>query len=309
MVIPENSRFAQDRARGFVRELHRNLAVKELSYRNVPDVDYSELVNRANIIATQSEDGYVLGVPHGRHLKVYYEFDYIERLRRDFTRLVRELSEIAHERTDCTVMALEFNDFPHRHYIDAILRGSDFSEPVDFAVMRCRDVREQEIPDASSGITIREASEADADTIVALEETLSGDAGIAPPLPAEFFSDVRWIGVAEVGGALRGYIRLQDTDKRGMVAEEFQTDRSTGADVAGALLHAAFELGRANNRRALTLRVAQEVMADPLLKAYGFRHAGDGLQYMRPVDPSELERRRENKTASYFKVGKIWGKW
>ncbi|MEE9277664.1 MAG: hypothetical protein V3V06_04585, partial [Dehalococcoidia bacterium] len=79
------------------------------------------------------------------------------------------------------------------------------------------------------------------------------------------------------------------------------------ASVGAALLHAAFEHGRADNRRGLTLRVADEALGDPLIKAYGFKYADAGLSYVRPSDPVEVQRQHDEKITTRIKVGKIFG--
>ena len=308
MVTPDDVRFVQDTKPGLVRELHRTIASQAVVYRNLQELDYGELVERSNVLSTQCDAGYILGVPYGRHLKTYFEFDNIDGMREELLGLTDELGALAVEHTACEVMVLEFNDFANRHHIDPIIVGANFSDPVNFALMRCRDVRDQELPDAPSGVSVREAGEADRETLAGLEQRVRGDDALGPPMPAGFFSDARWVAVAEVNGEAAGYIRILDADRRGLLTDEFIVDEEQdGEAVAGALLQAAFEHGRADNRRALTLRVPFESINNALLGSYGFKHAGDGLHYVRAADPAEVRREIEEKVQSHFKVGKIFG--
>ena len=311
MVTPDYARFEQDRKPGLIRELHQTLAARTLVYRNTEDVDYDELLGRRDLLAANSGQGYVLGLPYGHHLKLHYEFDGLESMRSQFAELLNDLGRVAVRRAACRLMVMDFTDFANRHHVNHILMGADFDEPVEWTRMRCRDVREQPLPAPPAGITVRVAGSDDADAIAALDERVSGDQAIAPPLPDGFFGDAGWVGVAEQDGALRGYVRLLDAERRGLQAEELVADPDHEPQaIRAALLHAAFAYGRAENRRGLALRVGLEAASDPLLAAYGLQPREQGLLLIRPADPEEVLRRREAKaTPTYFKIGKIWGKY
>jgi len=308
MVTPDDVRFVQDTKPGLVRELHRTIASQAVVYRNLQELDYGALVELPNVISTQCDAGYVLGVPYGRHIKTYFEFDNIDGMREELLGLVDDLGELAMQHTACEVMVLEFNDFANRHHIDPIIVGANFGDPVNFALMRCRDVRDQQLPDPPSGVSVRQAGEADGEKIAALEQRVRGADALGPPLPAGFIGDARWFALAEVDGEAVGYIRVLDADRRGLLTDEFVVDEEQdGEAVAGALLQAVFEHGRADDRRALTLRVPFESINNSLLASYGFKHAGDGLHYVRSADPAQVRREIDEKVQSHFKVGKIFG--
>ena len=310
MVTPDNTRYEQDVTPGLVRQLHETLALESVVYRNRTDVDYGELVKVPELIASQCDEGYVLGLPFGRHLRIFYEFDDIEAMRKQFPELLNEIGEIAIKNTGARVMLLEFNDFPRRHHQEHIFVGAQFGDSLEVALMRCRDVREQEIPDPPSGIEVRPAKAADVDLLAGLEERVMEDLALAPPLPANFLKDARWTGIAEIDGQPAGYLRLLDADKRGMLADQFVVDADLdGSAISAALLHAAFLHGRGDNRRALTLPVSQAAVSDPNLAQYGFKHAGDSLRYDRTADPTEVEADRMAKVGTRVKVGKIWGQF
>ena len=314
MVIPDSAAYDADRAPGLVRALHDTIADRPRLFRNQPALDYGALVREPRIITAQCEDGYVLGIPYGRHLKVFYEFDGLNLLRQHFGRLVDDLGELARDHTECRLMTLEYDDFPNRHYVDPMIIGARFRDPLPFMLLRCRDVREQDVPDAPDGVQVREAGEVDAALLQGLEERQSGEDALAPPLPDEFFSGARAVFLALRDGAAAGYLRLADAPRRGTIAEEFLVDAAGpepggegGRDVATALLGAAFRHGRESDRRSCTIRVAAEGASAPVFKAFGFRHDGDGFQYLRPADPAAARAAIEEKVVSYVKVGKIFG--
>ena len=309
MVTPDNSRYIQDVTPGLVRQLHETLATNPLAYRNRNDLDYDEIVKETNLISAQSEDGYLLGIPFGRHLRLYYEFDRIEAMRQDFIGLLDELSRLAMANSDVTSVVLDFNDFPRRHHQDSIFVGASFEEPLNISLMRCRDMREQEIPDPPADVHVRAAGGPDGDTIVALEER-RGDQALAPPLPRQFFDEARFVGLAEVDGTAAGYIRIVDAEKRGIIADQLAIDPDFDAEEIGpALLHAAFEHGREDNRRSFTLQVEQDSTGDSVLQQYGLKHAGDSLRYDRPADPDLIAAALQEQVTPRVKVGKIWGQF
>jgi len=92
------------------------------------------------------------------------------------------------------------------------------------------------------------------------------------------------------------------------MAEELLVDQAAGSDEAVALLRAAMEHGREADRRALTIRVAADSAGDGVFKQFGFTHAGDGLQYLRPADPVVADGEIKKRPA-YIKVGKIFGQF
>ena len=310
MVTPDSTRYEQDITPGLIRQLHEALSTHALAYRNRSDVDYGELVKSPELIASSCDDGYVLGVPFGRHLRIYYEFDQVEPMRRQFTELLNEVAEIAIKNSAIELLVLEFNDFPRRHRQESIFIGAEFDAPINLALMRCRDVREQEIPEAPSDVSVREATVADIDAFGQIEENIGGDDRLAPPFPKRFFDDARWIAIAEVDGAPAGYIRVSDAEKRGLLADQFVVDGNLGSErVSSALLHAAILHGREDNRRALTVQVAQDAIGDPTLTTFGLKHAGDGLRYQRIADPAVVEENRLAKVETRVKVGRIWGRF
>ena len=310
MVIPDYTRHAQDVAPGFVRELHETLATKNLAYRNQPDVDFDELVRLPRMLSTQCDDGFVVGIPYGRHLRIFYEFDTINHIRLHLTNLLNEMGELATEHSDCELMVIDYTDFPHRHYVEPMMIGAGFTSPSEVSVMRCRDVRDQTLPEIASGISVRDASDEDADAVVEIEQRAAGEGAHAPPLAAQFFGDSEWVGIAEDNGSPAGYIRTVPAEKRGIAAEELLVHPDHDfTEISKALLATAMQRGSEANRRAMTLRVSGESVGDPLLREFNFRHVTNELSYQRPADPAEVQRRYDDKVTTFVKVGKIWGRF
>lgn len=310
MVIPDYTRHAQDLAPGMVRELHETLASKQLAYRNQPDIDFDQLVRLPRMLSTQCDDGYVIGVPYGRHLRIFYEFDTVNHIRLHLTNLLNEMGELATEHSDAELMVIDYTDFPHRHYVEPMLIGAGFVSPSEVSVMRCRDMRDQQLPELPPGITVREATTDDAEAIIEIEQQSAGEASHAPPLAVQFFGDAEWVGLAEVDGAAAGYIQVGEAEKRGITAEELIVHPDQDfAEVSRALLTSAMQRGAEANRRAMTLRVAGDSVGEPLLREFNFRHITNELTYQRPADPAEVQRRYDDKVTTYVKVGKIWGRF
>ena len=310
MVIPDYTRHAQDVAPGMVRDLHETLATKALAYRNQPDMDFDALVRLPRMLSTQCDDGYVIGVPYGRHLRVFYEFDTINHIRLHLTNLLNEMGELASEHSDAELMVIDYTDFPHRHYVEPMLIGAGFVSPSEVAVMRCRDVRDQSLPELAPGISVREATADDGDAVVEIEQQSAGEAAHAPPLASQFFNEAEWVGLAERDGAPAGYIRTAPAEKRGVSAEELIVHPDQDhSEISSALLATAMQRAAEANRRAMTLRVSGESVGDDLLKEFNFRHVTNELTYQRPADPAEVQRRIDAKVTTYVKVGKIWGRF
>ena len=314
MVTPDYSRHEQDRRPGLLRELHQVLAGKPKSLRNLPETDYSALVKRRDLFSTQAEGGYVVGLPFGRHLRIFYEFEDVEPLRQDLNALLDDLGELAHERSGTTLMVLEFSDFPHRHRVDPILTGAEFDDPIEWSRLRVIGINEEgaldRIPALPDGITVRQATVADGERIAALEERVGGEGAFAPPLPKDFFADDALVVLAEVDGALAGVLRAIPGEKRSLDGEEFVVDPSHATDpITTALLRAMFEAGAQANKRSLTVRVALESTRDPVFVAFGFKPSEQGLTFLRSGDPEALRQRREERIAPRFKIGKIWGRY
>lgn len=308
MVTPDSTAFQQDRAQGLVRDLHESIAQESRRFRSQPTADYAAMIMAPRMLSTQSEDGYLLGIPYGRHLKLFYEFESLGPLQAQLRGLVDDMGELALKHTDCRVLALEFDDFSKRHHVEHSIVGARFRDPLAFMLLRCRDMRDQELPDAPTGVNTRSATAHDADSIAALEERVSGEDAVAPPLPDGFLDSARSVLVAEREGALVGYIRLLDADRRGLIAEEFLVDDDGGEDAAVALLRGTMEQSREHDLRSLHIRVSADAVGDPVFKSFGFKHDGDGLQYLRLADPAEADAEVARRPA-YIKVGKIFGRF
>ncbi len=308
MVTPDYAAFDQDRARGLIHNLHRSIADTPRALRNQPTADYPAMLKLPRFLSTQCQDGYLLGIPYGRHLKLFYEFERLGPLQTNLRDLVNDMGELAEKHTECRVLALEFDDFPNRHHVDHTIIGAHFRDPLPFMRLRVRDMREQELPDAPDGVSVRSATAADAAAISDLEAEASGDDALSPPLPDGFIEDARSVLVAEQGGAVTGFIRLVDAERRGLLADEFLVQEEGGEAAAVALLRATIEEGAAADRRGLTIRVAADAVGDPVFKTFGFRHSGDGLQYLRVANP-EAAYAAVEKRPIYIKVGKIFGRF
>ncbi|MDE2639647.1 MAG: hypothetical protein OXI03_03590 [Chloroflexota bacterium] len=308
MVTPDYAAFDQDRARGLVNDLHQSISDTPRALRNQPTADYAAMLKLPRFLSTQCQDGYLLGIPYGRHLKLFYEFERLGPLQANLRDLVTDIAELAGKHTDCEVLALEFDDFPNRHHVDHSIVGAYFRDPLPFMLMRARDMRDQELPDAPDGVAVRSAVPGDADAIGEVEAEVAGDDALAPPLPDGFIESARSVLVAEREGAVVGYIRLVDAERRGLMAEELLVNEAGGEAATTALLRATMEEGKAADRRALTIRVAADMAGDPLLKSFGFKHSGDGLQYLRILDP-EAAYAAVKKRPTYIKVGKIFGRF
>lgn len=310
MVIPDYSRHQSDRAPGLVRELHRTLDDQALRYRNLDDADYDALVEERKVIVAHSAEGYVLGLPTGRQLRVYYEFGELDAARDQLGRLVTDLAEVALARTDCETMVLDYNDSGHRHVMHPALQGAAFEE-LEWSLLRCRDIRDVDLPGAPrEGVRVREITAADGEAISRFDATVRGADAVAPPLPVGFIEEAAWAGLAEVEGDLAGFLRIVFAEKRGLFANEFVLDPvRRPQEVGTALISAAIEWGRQNQRRVLTVSLSTDLSTAPFFKALGFYRVQERLRYRRPVDQAEIERRRAEKRSTYFKVGKIWGKW
>ena len=65
MVLPDRTRFQQDRSRGLIREIHHTLAAAPRVHRNLPGSDYRALLERPDALHLPAQDGYLLGLPTG----------------------------------------------------------------------------------------------------------------------------------------------------------------------------------------------------------------------------------------------------
>ena len=309
MAIPDPTRYLQDTTPGLIRDLHATLASSPLVYRNRPDVDFDAILDHPDLLAAQCDDGYVAGTPWGRHLRVAYEFDSLNAIRQHLTNLLNDIGELAHAR-GAELITMDYNDFPHRHWVDPMLIGAGFAEPAEVCVMRLRDVRDAEQTELADGVSVREATAADADEIAAVEERASGAGAHAPPLDARFLEDADWVGLADVDGEPAAFLRVIEGEKRGIVADELVVAHDERPnDAISALLGAAVTWGAERNRRALTLRAAATAVSNPVLQQFRFRHVGNELLYQRPADPSEVVARREARITTFVKVGKIFGQF
>ena len=318
MVTPDPTRFEQDRAPGLVRRLHESLTSSERVYRNLLEVDYEALVQRADFLLVESDEGYLFGAPHGRQLRLYYDFSEIDAVQAQLGEMVVELSELALKRTACQFMTLDYDDHGNRHKVHLTFLGADFTEPEEWTLLRCRDVRPHEmaalritLPTPLPTIRVREATPPDLAAITDLEVRVRGEGAIAPPLPEDFLAGARAVLVAESDGRVAGYLRLASAGRRDMQAEEFTVDPEGKVEaVETALLSAAFAAGaEAEGRCALNVRVPTDHANAPVFRRFALKRAVEGLAYRRPVDPAEVERRRQAKIQGYLKVGKIWGTW
>ena len=308
MVIPDDVRFLQDVKPGLVRDLHKTISGHRVTYRNLVKVDLAPLVSAPGVLITVCESGYVLGIPNGRFLKIFYEFEKIDGLRKSLRRLLDELGELAVVNTDCELMVLEVDNLANRHHTEPIIIGADFTDPINFSLMCCRDIRDRKLMDLSNNIQARIASNIDWGDIESFEKHRNKRSELDFPLSSEIFNSMFCVVVAEVDESIVGYICVAEVERNNLFVEGFAIDEDLDEDsIMSALLRTVFHFGKENDRQTLSMRIPIELMGVSFLLRNGFNHTGDELVYVRSVNPAHVQDQRQEKVRSHIEVGKIFG--
>jgi hypothetical protein len=237
----------------------------------------------------------VVGRPYRDFLEVHYAFpdvqDFTNRFKDVFERCARASSKQEAPRG----VVLHFRDRPNRPLAVTLFWESTLEEAGHWVEMDYLTVPEMDEPGdiIEGGYQVRDATESDRDTISRLEAEVAGLPPLSPAGVDSFYAESRWLKlVTTSSGVPVGCVALRTESPGWGIIEEMFVLQAAREQLRAPLLRWTMAFLHNNGGRRQRRRVyLNDVEELALFRETGFTPAETGVDYMRPVDPADIQRK------------------
>jgi hypothetical protein len=259
---------------------------------------------RPELIVIDGDAG-VVGHPHRDFLEIHYGFASAEDFRDEFNALFDRCVNASTKDEAPRGVVLSFRDRPNRSLADTVFWNILVEDGPQGVEMNLVAAPEQPEPDSSvgEGYSVREATDADRDTIAQIDGEASGQ----PPLSAagvqSIFENARTLRIVTDGGTPAGFVYLRTEPGGWGVVEEIAVKPGSLDALREPLLRWSIGWLRNNGGRRIRRRVyvGTPDAENPdlaLLRKLGFTPGETGLDYYRPtVDAIEVKQQSDERKA------------
>ncbi|HWC30871.1 MAG TPA: hypothetical protein VG845_12400, partial [Dehalococcoidia bacterium] len=236
----------------------------------------------------------VVGRPYRDFLEVHYAFPDVQDFGDHFNAVFDRCTRASNKQEAPRGAIIHFRDRPNRPLAETMFWESALVEGGHWVEMDYLTVPEQDEPGDTieGGFQVRDATQADRDTISRLEAEVAG----LPPLTSggvdSLYDESRWLKlITTASGVPVGCVALRTEGQGWGIIEEIFLLQAVRDQLRAPLLRWVIAFLRNNGgrrqRRRAYLADTEEVA---LLREVGFSAGETGVDYSRPVDPADVER-------------------
>jgi hypothetical protein len=242
-----------------------------------------------------------VGRPYRDFLEVHYAFPDVQEFSNRFNEVFDRCTRGSSKQEAPRGVIVHFRDRPNRALAVTLFWESALVEAGHWVEMDYLTVPEQEDPGDTieGGFTVRDATEADRDTIGRLEAEVAGLSPLTDGGVDSLYTESRWLKlVTTSSGVPVGCLALRTESPGWGIIEDVFLLQAVRDQLRAPLLHWIMAFLRNNGgrrqRRRVYLDDAEEVA---LYRESGFTPAETGVDYTRPVDPEDVQRKVDERSA------------
>ncbi len=262
---------------------------------------------RPQLIVSDAE-ATVAGRPYRDFLEVHYAFPDVQEFSNHFTEVFDRCTRASSKQEAPRGVVVHFRDRPNRALAETMFWESALVEGGHWVELDYLTVPEQDDPGNTieGGFQVRDASEADRDTISRLEAEVVGLAPLTSGGVDSLYQESRWLKlVTTSSGVPVGCVVLRTESAGWGIIDDVFLLQAVRDQLRAPLVRWTMAFLRNNGgrrqRRRVYLGSSEEVA---LLRECGFSPAETGVDYTRPVDPADVQRNIEDrKSGSMIKFG------
>jgi hypothetical protein len=277
---------------------HRARPVKSF---DLPEAAYARLEERRPELIVIEGDGAVVGWPHRDALEVHYAFGDVPAFRRSFNELFERCAAASNKQEAPRGAVIAFRDRPNRALAETLFWEAALEEAGQWVEMDWTAVPEQPEPGDTldGGFRMREATDADRDTIASLEAEVSGLPRLSPGGVDSIYDGSKWMRLVETSsGAPAGFVSLRSEPGGWGIIEQLVLQPAVREQLREPLLRWAVAFLRNNGgrrqRRKVYLHDAEELA---VMRKLGFTPGESGVDYTRPVSRDDVRQKVEARQA------------
>lgn len=253
---------------------------------------------RPELIVTE-DDGVVVGQPLRDFLVMHYAYpevpEFSDRFKDMFDRCTRASSKLESPRG----VILSFRDRPNRARAVTIFWDCALNEAGHWVELDHLSVPEQDDPgsDIEGGYQLRDATDADRDTVSRLEAEVAGLPPLTPGGVETLFENSDWIKlVTTSSGVPAGCVVLRREPGGWGIIDHVFLLQAVRDQLREPVTRWAIAFLRNNGGRRQRRRVYLDQNEDvALMRNLDFVPGETGVDYTRPVDPADVEQRIEDR--------------
>ncbi|RLT26541.1 MAG: GNAT family N-acetyltransferase [Chloroflexi bacterium] len=205
---------------------------------------------------------------------------------------------------------LDLVSFTNREWLDPMLDAAGFLPFPEWMDLEHRALSEATPPELPDGLSIRRATEADFDRIVAIEADAYYDCSDGEPATRARLAAASWVGVLVEGDAIIGYAINMAPDAQGMgrVVSCAIDSEHWGRQLGQVMLAAAtYQLAATGAKQAVVRARPDVTRSVPTAIACGYRPGRSGYELRRTLDEQAILDRIEERRVAGVKVR--FGRW
>lgn len=289
----------------------RALQQWDAAIRNVPTRprEWERLMALEDTQALRTAGADMALVLQGGQLHLMFAFESQEALTTAFNPMWGALQE-GLEDFDVPYVKLDLVAFTNREWLDNMLDAAGFLSFPEWMDLEHRDLASVTPPELPEGVSIRRATEADHDRIVALEADAYEDCADGEEATRARLAEASWVGVLVEGGEVIGYAINNAPDAQGVgrvvscAIDPDQWGRKLGVVMLGA---ATYQLAATGAKQAIVRARPDVPRSVPTAVACGYRPGRSGFELRRTTDEQEIADRIEERRVAGVKVR--FGRW
>ena len=256
--------------------------------------------HRPELIVVEDES-VVMGRPYRDSLEIHYAFPEVAAFRERFKDMFTRCAAASSRSEAPRGLVVAFRDRPNRALAEQLFWESAMEEGAHWVEMDWPAVLEVEEPssDLAGGYKVREASDADRESIAGVEAEASGRPRLSEAGVSSIFENARWLRVVEdQGGKVVACVSMRRDPGGWGIIDEVLILPSEQEKLLEPLLRWTSAFLRNNGGRRQRRRVNLDDTAQvSVLRAIGFVPGESGVDYFRPVEEVDVKQRVEERQA------------
>ena len=261
---------------------------------------YDRVVERRPGLIATEEDSVVLCRPYRDFLEVHYAYAEVPAFRDTFKPMLKAVLSASNREEAPRGVILAFRDRPNRPMAAQLFWETGLEESKHWVEVEYASVPEMDPPseELEHGFTVREASEADRETVASVEAESTGLPRLTEAGLDSLYENARWLYVVrDASTKAVGLIAMRREGSWGIVDETFILSEARGA-LSEPLSRWALAFLRNNGgrrqRRRINLEDDEELQ---MMRRLGYSPAESGVDYVRPVEDSDIQEKAEERKA------------
>lgn len=290
----------------------RELQQFDAAIRNAPirPREWQRVLDLPDTEAVEVDGGEMALVMQDGQLHLMFAFESNELLQTAFNPMWESLKE---KLTSYPVgyVKLDLVAFTVREWLDPMLDMHGFLPAPEWMDLEHRSLSEVVPPEVPAGLSIRRATPADFDRIVAIEADAYGEAADGPEATRARLAAAAWVGVLVEGDQVVGYAINTAPDgpqQIGRVVSCAIDPDAWGRKLGAVMLQAAtYQLASAGAKQAIVRGRPDVPRSLPTAIACGYRPGRSGFELRRTLDEAAIAERLAQRAHDGVKVR--FGRW